>query len=326
MSDSPDEWEIPAANRPKAGDFAFDLETTLSAVFALRSEIPEDAFTAQVLGTERMGNGVLIRADGLVLTIGYLIAEAETVWLLSNDGDAIPAHVVAYDHNTGFGLVQALAKITAPPVPLGNSHSAGMGDPVIMAGHGGQRHALSAWIAAKREFAGYWEYLLDEAIFTTPPHPNWGGAALLNSEGELLGIGSLFVQQIDEYDTQVDGNMVVPIDILDPILDDLLKFGKSQHPQRPWLGAYTAESDGQLIVAGLAEDGPAESADVQTGDVVLAVAGESVNDLAAMLRKTWSLGNAGVEVPLTLLRNGEITDVSISSSDRMLYMKSPKMH
>ena len=326
MSDNPDEWEIPAANRPKAGDFAFDLDTTLSAVFALRSEIPEDAFTAQVLGTERMGNGVLIRADGLVLTIGYLIAEAETVWLLSNDGDAIPAHVVAYDHNTGFGLVQALAKITAPPVPLGNSHSAGMGDPVIMAGHGGQRHALSAWIAAKREFAGYWEYLLDEAIFTTPPHPNWGGAALLNSEGELLGIGSLFVQQIDEYDTQVDGNMVVPIDILDPILDDLLKFGKSQHPQRPWLGAYTAESDGQLIVAGLAEDGPAESADVQTGDVVLAVAGESVNDLAAMLRKTWSLGNAGVEVPLTLLRNGEITDVSISSSDRMLYMKSPKMH
>ncbi len=326
MPDSSDEWEIPAANRPKAGDFAFDLETTLSAVFALRSEIPEDAFTAQVLGTERMGNGVLIRADGLVLTIGYLIAEAETVWLLSNDGDAIPAHVVAYDHNTGFGLVQALAKITAPPIPLGNSRSAGMGDAVIMAGHGGQSHALSAWIAAKREFAGYWEYLLDEAIFTTPPHPNWGGAALLNTEGELLGIGSLFVQQVDEYDTQVDGNMIVPIEILDPILDDLLKFGKSQHPQHPWLGAYTAESDGQLIIAGLAEDGPAESADVQAGDVVLAVAGDPVNDLAAMLRKTLSLGSAGVEVPLTLLRNGEITDVSISSSDRMLYMKSPKMH
>ncbi len=326
MSDYSENWEIPTANRPKTGDFKFDLDTTLSSVFALRSEIPEDAFTAQVLGTERMGNGVLIRADGLVLTIGYLIAEAETIWLLSNQGDAIPAHVVAYDHNTGFGLVQALARITTPPIALGNSQSTEIGDPVIMAGHGGQRHALSAWIAAKREFAGYWEYLLDEAIFTTPPHPNWGGAALLNAEGKLIGIGSLFVQQVDEYDTQVDGNMIVPVELLDPILDDLLKYGKSQHPQHPWLGAYTAEADGQLIVAGLAEDGPAESADVQVGDVVLAVAGEPVNDLAAMLRKTWSLGSAGVEVPLTLLRNGEITDVNISSSDRMLYMKSPKIH
>ena len=326
MSNSSDEWEIPPGNQPKSGDFSFDLESTFSAVFALRSEISEDAFTAKVLGTERMGNGVLIRADGLVLTIGYLIAEAETVWLLSNDGDAIPAHVVAYDHSTGFGLVQALAKISVPPIPLGDSRTAEMGDPVIIAGHGGQSHALSAWIAAKREFAGYWEYLLGEAIFTTPPHPNWGGAALLNTEGELLGIGSLFVQQVDEYDTQVDGNMIVPIEILGPILDDLLKFGKSQHPQHPWLGAYIAESDGQLVVAGLAEDGPAESADIQVGDIVLAVAGEPVSELAAMLRKTWSLGSAGVEVPLTLLRNGEITDVSVSSSDRMLYMKSPKMH
>ncbi len=326
MSNSSDEWEIPPGNQPKSGDFSFDLESTFSAVFALRSEISEDAFTAKVLGTERMGNGVLISADGLVLTIGYLIAEAETVWLLSNDGDAIPAHVVAYDHSTGFGLVQALAKISVPPIPLGDSRTAEMGDPVIIAGHGGQSHALSAWIAAKREFAGYWEYLLGEAIFTTPPHPNWGGAALLNTEGELLGIGSLFVQQVDEYDTQVDGNMIVPIEILGPILDDLLKFGKSQHPQHPWLGAYIAESDGQLVVAGLAEDGPAESADIQVGDIVLAVAGEPVSELAAMLRKTWSLGSAGVEVPLTLLRNGEITDVSVSSSDRMLYMKSPKMH
>ncbi len=326
MDSNYQEWQIPPANQPKQEDCAFDLSVALASVFALRSEIPEDAFTAQALGTERVGNGVLIRADGLVLTIGYLVAEAETVWLLSNDGAAIPAHVVAYDHHTGFGLVQALAKLSSPPIPLGNAQMAEAGDPVIIAGHGGMRHALNSSIAAKREFAGYWEYLLDEAIFIAPAHPNWGGAALLDRDGKLLGIGSLFVQQVDENDTQTEGNMIVPIDLLNPILDDLLKFGKSQHPQHPWLGAYAAESNGQLFVAGVAEGGPAENADIQVGDVILAVAGESVSDLAAMLRKAWSLGSAGVEVPLTLLRNDEISNISVTSSDRMLYMKSPKLH
>ena len=320
------EWQIPPANQPKQEDCAFDLSATLASVFALRTEIPEDAFTAQVLGTERAGNGVLIRADGLVLTIGYLVAEAETVWLLSNDGAAIPAYVVAYDHHTGFGLVQALTKVFSSPIPLGNAQMAEAGDPVIIAGHGGMSHALSASIAAKREFAGYWEYLLDEAIFIAPAHPNWGGAALLDRDGKLLGIGSLFVQQVDENDTQTEGNMIVPIDLLNPILDDLLNFGKSQHPQHPWLGAYAAESNGQLFIAGVAEGGPAENADIQVGDVILAVAGESVSDLAAMLRKTWSLGSAGVEVPLTLLRNDEVSNVSVTSSDRMLFMKTPKLH
>ena len=326
MPDEPEEWEIPLASQPNSDEFSFDLNAAYSTIYALRSEVPEDAFTAQVLGTERMGNGVLISTDGLVLTAGYLIAEAETVWLLSNDGDAIPAHVVAYDHNTGFGLVQALAKITTPPMPLGDSSEAETGDPVILAGHGGPNHALSAWIAAKREFAGYWEYLLDAAIFTTPPHPNWGGAALIDQDGKLIGIGSLFVQQVDEYDTQVDSNMIIPIELLEPILDDLLKFGKSQQPQHPWLGAYIAESDEQLVVAGLAEGGPAENAKIEVGDIILAVAGEPVSALAAMLRKAWSLGSAGVEVPLSLLRDNEITDVSVASSDRMLYTKSPKMH
>ncbi len=326
MSEDYLDWEIPPENQPKPEEWEFNISAALASIFALRAEIPEDAFTAQVLGTERAGNGVLINSEGLVLTIGYLIAEAETVWLLSNEGDAIPAHVVAYDHHTGFGLVQALAKISSTPIPLGHSGNTQPGDPVILAGHGGMRHALAAWVAAKREFAGYWEYLLDEAIFTSPPHPNWGGAALLDRDGRLLGIGSLFVQQVDEYETQTDGNMIVPIELLDPVLDDLLKFGRSQEPQRPWLGAYAAESDGRLLVAGLAEDGPAERADLRVGDTIVAVAGVSVSDLGAMLRKVWSLGSAGVEVPLTIMRNDEISSITVASSDRMLYMKSPKLH
>ena len=320
------DWQIPPENQPKPEEWKFDISATLASIFALRAEIPEDAYTAKVLGTERAGNGILINAEGLVLTIGYLIAEAETVWLLSNDGDAFPAHVVAYDHHTGFGLVQALARITSAPIPLGHSGAVQPGEPVIVAGHGGMRHALTALIAAKSEFAGYWEYLLEEAIFTSPPHPNWGGAALLDRDGRLIGVGSLFVQQVNKFDKQTDGNMIVPIELLDPVLDDLLKFGRSQKPQRPWLGAYAAESDGYLVVAGLAEDGPAERADLKAGDTIVAVAGESVNDLANMLRKVWSLGSAGVEVPLTIKRDNEIFAITVDSSDRMLYMKPPKLH
>ena len=264
MSEDYLDWQIPPENQPNPEEWEFNISDTLASIFALRAEIPEDAYTAKVLGTERTGNGVLINAEGLVLTIGYLIAEAETVWLLSNEGDAIPAHVVAYDHHTGFGLVQALGRITTTPISIGHSGTVQLGDPVIIAGHGGIRHTLAAQVAAKREFAGYWEYLIDEAIFTTPAHPNWGGAALLDNDGKLLGIGSLFVQQVDEFEKQTDGNMVVPIELLDPVLDDLLKFGRSLEPQHPWLGAYAAESDGHLLVAGLAEGGPAGQAKVWT--------------------------------------------------------------
>src|SRR5207237_4967739 len=105
------EWEIPAEIQPKPEDCAFDLERALSAVLGLRATVPEDAFTAGTLGTERAGSGVLIREDGLVLTIGYLVTEAETMWLTSEGGGAVQGHVLAYDQETGCGLVQALGRL-----------------------------------------------------------------------------------------------------------------------------------------------------------------------------------------------------------------------
>ena len=194
----------------RTSHLGFDVDRTLSSVLSLRSQIPEDAFTASVLGTERGGNGVVIRENGLVLTIGYLITEAESVWLFPNDGRAVEGHVVAYDQETGFGLVQALGTLDLPTLELGSSADLPVGDPVIVAGHGGREHAINARVVAKREFAGYWEYLLDEAIFTSPPHSNWGGAALLAGDGSLRGIGSLFVQQVVTEEEPVNGNMIVP--------------------------------------------------------------------------------------------------------------------
>jgi S1-C subfamily serine protease len=324
MSSSSD-WEMPPAVQPKPENFGYDLDGALTSLVGLRAIIPGDAFTAETLGTERTGNGVLIR-EGVVLTIGYLITEAETIWLHLSDGRAVPGTVLAYDQETGFGLVQALARVELPALPIGQSRAAKVGDPVVVAGAGGRRHSVAARIAAKQEFAGNWEYVLDEAIFTTPAHPFWGGTAMIGRAGELLGIGSLQVQQVRDSGTPEPLNMIVPIDILTPILDDLLTMGRPNHPPRPWLGLNASEIDDKVVVARVSSGGPAKRANLRTGDVVLAVAGTEVSDLAGFFRKVWSLGKAGVEVPLTVYRDGRTFESRVTSGDRNRFLKGPSLH
>lgn len=325
MTDSED-WEFPESARPKAEELGYDLDRALSSVLALRSEIPEDAYTAAFLGTERGGNGVVIDDTGLVLTIGYLITEAQTVWLVSGDGTAAPAHVVGYDQASGFGLVQALGRLSVPALARGSARDSATGDSVVVAGHGGRAHTLQAQITSRREFAGYWEYVLDEAIFTAPPHPNWGGTALIGADGRLQGIGSLLVQEAQEGEAESNGNMFVPIDLLEPILDDLLKFGKVDQPPRPWLGMFTAESEGHIVIAGLARGAPAQRAELAVGDVVLGVAETPVRDLADFFRRIWARGAAGTVIPLTVSRDGQTMTVEVHSADRNDFLKSPGLH
>ena len=324
MSSSSD-WEMPPAAQPKPEDYSYDLDETLGALVGLRALVPADAFTAETLGTERTGNGVLIR-DGVVLTIGYLITEAETIWLHLGDGRAVPGHVLAYDQETGFGLVQALARLELPALPIGQSKTARVGDPVVVAGAGGRKHSVVARIAAKQEFAGNWEYVLDEAIFTAPAHPFWGGTAMIGRAGELLGIGSLQVQQVRDTGTPEPLNMIVPIDLLKPILEDLLTLGRPNRPPRPWLGLNATEIDDKIVVARVSTSGPARRANLRTGDIVLAVAGDEVSDLAGFFRRVWSLGKAGVEVPLTVYRDGRTFEVRVASGDRNRFLKGPSLH
>ncbi|HUL87087.1 MAG TPA: S1C family serine protease [Pseudolabrys sp.] len=318
------EWKVPQSVQPRGEDYSYDLERALSSVVGLHSIIPPDAFTADTLGVERAGNGVLID-DGLVLTIGYLITEADTVWLHLGDGRVVQGHALGFDQETGFGLVQALGKIDLPSLEIGSSKTAEVGERVVVGGAGGRTRSLGGRIAAKQEFAGYWEYVLDEAIFTYPAHPNWGGTALISSEGKLIGIGSLQLERAREGKNE-HLNMVVPIDLLNPVLDDLRKFGRSNRPVRPWLGLYSTEIEDKIVAVGIAPKGPAARAEIKTGDVVVAVKGERVSTLAAFYRKVWALGRAGVEVPLTLYREGVTFDVRVNSSDRAKFLKGPRLH
>ena len=310
---------------PKPEDVDFNLDAALESIVAIRSIVPDDALTADVLGTERAGNGVLI-GDGMVLTVGYLVTEAETIWISLADGTVVPGHALGFDQESGLGFVQLLAKLDLPAMPLGSSQLARVGTSVVVSGHGGRRQAIAARIVAKQEFAGYWEYVLDEAIFTAPAHPHWGGAALIGPDGDLLGIGSLQLQQALQNDEVQDLNMIIPIDLVKPILEEIATSGWPTRPPRPWMGLYATEVSGSIFVAGLAASGPARDADLQPGDMIASVDGEEVSDLAEFFRKVWSLGPAGVTIPLRIHREGKTLDVKLRSADRRALLKGPVLH
>jgi S1-C subfamily serine protease len=242
------------------------------------------------------------------------------------DGRAVPGTVLAYDQSTGFGLIQALARLDLPALPIGKSSAVSVGERVVVGGAGGRQKSVAARVVAKQEFAGYWEYVVDEAIFTAPSHPNWGGTALIGPQGDLIGIGSLQLQEGNEQGPPGDVNMSVPIDLLQPILDDMLTLGRPKTPPRPWLGLYATVIEDRIVVVGLAKDGPAQKADLRTGDVLLSVAGAEVRDLAGLYRKIWSLGGAGREIPMAIYRDGSTIETRVKSGDRNRFFKAPRLH
>jgi S1-C subfamily serine protease len=319
-----DEWEIPEHLQPDPAEWSFDLDAVLGRVVGLRSLVPPDAFTARVLGTEREGSGVVIRPD-LVLTIGYLVTEAETIWITAPGGRAVQGHTLAVDQETGFGLVQTLGRLGVEPIELGDSEALRIGAPVVLAAAGGRGQAVAAKLVARQPFAGYWEYLLEDALFTAPAHPSWGGAGLIGPDGRLMGIGSLILQQGEEG-RRLDLNMVVPVHRLSPVLNDLLTYGRVNRPARPWLGLYATEDEEGVAIASLAPGGPAEGAGVRSGDRVLAVGGAAVTDLAELWRAVWASGEAGATVRLRLGRAQGARDVTIVSGDRAAFLKHPRMH
>lgn len=292
------------------------------SIVALRTHVPDTAFTAQTLGTLREGSGAVINDEGLVVTIGYLITEAEEVWLTTHDERVVPAHVVGFDQETGFGLVQAMGDLDLPPLRLGSSSATSLSD--IGRIIDGQGLEILNEIVAKQEFAGYWEYMLEEALFTAPFHPSWGGAALLDDNDNLIGIGSLRLQMLQGGDT-TDINLVVPIDLLKPVLDDLVTVGRPKREARPWLGVFSAERSNEVVVMNVSDGGPAEQAGLKSGDVISELDGEEVAGLSDFYRKLWAKSPAGTEFALRILRSGRESWVRVKTADRNDFLLKPQL-
>lgn len=325
MADDDDE-DIPTVARPVADELGFDLDGALAAVVTVRAQVPPDAFTAKTLGTERRGNGVIIDKRGLVLTIGYLVTEAEQIWVTSARHGAAPGHVLAYDQGSGFGLVQLLGRLDAPALPLGKARDLELGATLIVAGGRGRRDALSARLVGRRRFAGYWEYLIEGALFTAPAHPHWGGAACIDEAGRLVGIGSLLVQEAGRGSEPEVGNMVVPVDLLEPVLPDLMRYGRPSGPPRPWLGLYAADTGEGVVVTGTAPAGPAARGGIEDGDLILGVDGQAVGDLGDLWRVIWAAGAAGVAVRLQVSRDGREREIGCVTADRGQFLRQPRLH
>ena len=311
----------PAADQAVGAAPDIDAEKFFSAVVKVRTHAVPNARSADTLGTDREGTGILIDDKGLILTIGYLIVEADQVEIVDHQGRTLPARVVGYDHSTGLGLVRPLVPLKASPMPLGDSSKLAETDPVLIVNHGGREQATLAYVVSRRPFTGSWEYLLDQAIFTSPPAPNWSGAALIGKDGKLLGVGSLILRDATETDPHLPGNMFVPIDLLKPILPEMIRTGHRSGPARPWLGIVADEVRGHLIVTRVSPDGPADQAGLKPGDIVLAVGNEAVRSQAEFYRKIWGRGAAGSDIPLRLLQGIDVRDISVHSIDRIDYFR-----
>jgi S1-C subfamily serine protease len=309
-----------AQDKPAKEKAEAEVEQTLSAIVRVKAKALKDARSAATLGANRDGSGVLIR-DGYVLTIGYLVIEAESIEVTGADGKTVPATVAGYDHVSGFGLLKLLSPFAGRPLPMGDAAALPVREAAMVAAFGGREGVSLVHVVSRRPFSGSWEYLLDSAIFTAPPVANWSGAALIGAQGQLLGIGSLIVADSMGQGMQSPGNMFVPIDLLKPILEDLIASGRRSGPARPWLGLNAEEMRGRLLVARVSPDGPAARAGLKSGDLVIGVGGEEVSTLAELYRKVWARGAAGVEVPLKVLQGMEVRDVTLRSIDRLEYFR-----
>ena len=296
-----------------------DLQRFNSSIVRVNTKVPDDAGSSQTLGPDRVGTGIILDAR-TVLTIGYVTLEADAVMVTTASGKRIPASVAGYDHATGFGLVRTAVPLDGKPLPLGDSDAVSEKQKVLTLGHG-EPEATEIFVLSRKPFAAGWEYLIERPIYTFPPVNNWSGAALITADGTLVGVGSLIVNDASPSQKGVPGNLFVPVNLLKPIMADLLANGRRSAGVQPWLGMTTEDVRGNLMVTRLARNGPAENAGVNVGDIVVGVGGDRIGEQADFYRKVWKVGPAGANIPLRLLKGGEVREVTVKSIDRFDFLR-----
>ena len=316
-----------AADAPASEAQLTALRRALNAVVAVRVSATEGAPTSRSLGEERSGSGVVIDADGLVLTIGYLLLEAQTIEIQTQDDRRLPARQVAYDQATGFGLIQPLVPLRPriEPAPMNSAALLEVGDPLMVSASGESGAEVGVVrLVDRRAFSGYWEYHIEQALFTAPPVPNHSGAAVFNRKGELVGIGSLFVSDAPAIGRVVPGNMFVPVDLLMPVLAEMRATGSTRASHRPWLGVSSQLQDGRVRIVRVERGGPAQLAGVSVGDEVLEVDGTPVDSLESFYKKVWTRAAPTDEVELTLRTGEEVRKIKVKAIDRMMTLRKPQ--
>jgi serine protease Do len=314
-----------AAGSSSPNQAAIDALTRANAaVVGVQVTAAEGARSAETLGRRRSGSGVVIGPDGLILTIGYLMLEADSIQIITRDNRKLPARAVGYDLATGFGLVKPLLPLRGmSPVPLGSHSELRTGDALMAVMGGEDADVAITQLVSKRAFSGYWEYHIEAALFTSPPIGNHSGAPLFNQRGELLGIGSLLVADALGENPRVPGNMFVPVDLLKPILAEMQATGSSKQSRRPWLGLTSAEQSGRVQVVRVTKGSPADSGGVEPGDVILAVDGTQVATLEAFYKRLWAHPNPDDEIKLTVQHGEQVKVLAIKAVDRMSMMVKP---
>ena len=277
--------------------------------------------TADILGTERNGHGVRIREDGLIATVGYLALEAEHIWIRTREGRGASAYIIAQDYDSGITLLKPTLALEGSHLIPRLSSELSQDEPLFIY-RSEHDEAYRCALFSRQEFAGRWEYLLDYALFTSPGCNDWAGAALVDQYGQLCGIGSLLLELHHDDDEELLGNMFIPIDLVSPHLDEMCEFGQRRGPPKPWMGVLIQEYEGKLVVTGVYSGCPADLAGIKPGDVVLSVDDEPVNNLSDIFRKVWSLGSAGVEVPLLVSSSGSLRNCLLKSTDRSVFYRS----
>jgi S1-C subfamily serine protease len=296
--------------------FNFDVKEKLDSIVAVTTYVPDNSYSADFLGTERSGHGIVIGDEDLIVTIGYIITEAETIWISKNDADAVPGYIIGNDYESGLGLIKPMSRLNLPKIECGTLSDLTVGDPVLIAGHGGLGYMMESYVSQIEEFTGRWEYILDKAIYTSPVHPNWAGAALIGDDGKLYGVGCLLIQEAEESEKILGQNMFVPIDTIIPNLDEIREYGARKKLPRPWLGLLLQEEKAQLVVTGIFTGCPADKAGLKLGDKIAAINNNSVTTLSLFFREIWGMGDSGVDIPLTIQRDSLELVVVVKSSDR----------